>query len=45
MKTAPPRPGAARVELLRGGDYLRIWINHGGTQYLIHLPVATAPSK
>jgi hypothetical protein len=37
----PPRPGASKVELLKGGDYLRVWINRGGTHYLIHLPVAT----
>lgn len=39
----PPRPGASRVELLKGNDYLRVWINKGGTHYLIHLPTgATA---
>jgi hypothetical protein len=37
-----PRPanGSSRTELLRGGDYLRIWINQGGMNYLIHLPPA-----
>ena len=25
--------------LLKGGDYLRVWINKGGNYYLIHLPV------
>jgi hypothetical protein len=37
-----PRPGpnASRVEMLRGGDYLRIWINRGGVAYLVHLPPA-----
>jgi hypothetical protein len=34
----PPRPGASKVELLKGNDYLRVWINKGGTHYLIHLP-------
>lgn len=36
-----PRPasGSARVELLKGGEYLRVWINQGGTHYLIHLAV------
>jgi hypothetical protein len=38
-ETRPPRPGAARVELLKGNDYLRVWINRGGFHYLIHLPV------
>lgn len=36
----PPRPGASKVELLKGNDYLRVWINRQGTHYLIHLPVS-----
>jgi hypothetical protein len=36
---ARPRPGAPRVELLKGGDYLRVWIYRDGNHYLIHLPV------
>lgn len=37
-----PRPGtnASRVELLKGGDYVRVWLNREGTNYLIHLPPA-----
>jgi len=35
----PPAPGTSRVELLKGDEYLRIWINRGGVSYLIHLPV------
>lgn len=34
----PPRAGANKVELLKGNDYLRVWINRQGTHYLIHLP-------
>lgn len=34
-----PAAGGAKVELLKGNEYLRVWINHGGTQYLLHLPV------
>jgi hypothetical protein len=34
----PPAPGTAKVELLKGNDYLRIWANKGGTNYLVHLP-------
>ncbi len=37
---APPEPGTARVQVLKGNEYLRIWINRGGVQYLIHLPLA-----
>jgi hypothetical protein len=38
-KTSPPGRGASRVELLKGDDYLRVWINRDGTHFLIHLPV------
>lgn len=34
----PPASGTAKVELLKGDDYLRIWANKGGTNYLVHLP-------
>jgi len=33
----PARNGSS-VELLKGGDYYRVWINRGGTNYLINLP-------
>ncbi len=36
----PPGPGSARVHELRGGDYVRIWLNSGGTHYLVHLAAA-----
>jgi hypothetical protein len=36
-KSAAPAAGTAKVQLLKGGDYYRIWVNAGGTQYLIHL--------
>lgn len=35
----PARNGAS-VELLKGGDYYRVWINHGGTNYIINMPPA-----
>jgi hypothetical protein len=37
---AATAPGTAKVELLKGDDYLRVWVNHAGTQYLIHLAIA-----
>jgi hypothetical protein len=40
-QVTPPRAGGARVEMLRGNDYLRVWLNRGGTHYLIHLPPAS----
>lgn len=39
-KEAPPAAGTAKVELLKGDDYIRVWVNRGGAQYLIHLTVA-----
>jgi hypothetical protein len=38
-KGTPPAQGTARVQTLRGGEYLRVWLNRAGTQYLIHLSV------
>lgn len=35
-----PAAGTVKVELLKGDDYIRIWANKGGMQYLIHLAVA-----
>ena len=37
-KGAKPKSGSAKVELLKGGDYYRVWINRGGNNYLINLP-------
>jgi hypothetical protein len=31
---------SSRVEMLKGNDYVRVWINRGGNNYLIHLPPA-----
>ncbi len=36
----PRGRGAVRVETLKGGDYLRVWVTHGGQNVLIHLPAA-----
>jgi hypothetical protein len=33
----PPAPNSYKVETLKGGDYVRVWINRGGNHYLIHL--------
>jgi hypothetical protein len=41
VKGPRPATGGSRVDLLKGNDYLRVWINRGGSNYLIHLPVAT----
>ena len=39
QKDAPPRPGSSTVQALKGGDYLRLWINRGGTYYLVYFAV------
>ena len=40
QKDTPPPSGGAKVEKLKGGDYVRVWINKGGNYYLVHLPNA-----
>ena len=40
QKDAPPHANSAKVETLKGGDYVRVWINKGGNHYLLHLPTA-----
>jgi hypothetical protein len=40
-----PAAGKSKVELLKGGDYLRVWINKGDANYLIHLQVAGGPTE
>ena len=48
MKDLMPGPDApgkapgsgARVEMLKGNDYLRVWISRAGVSYLIHMPPA-----
>lgn len=39
-KRTPPAEGRALVQALRGADYVRVWVNQGGTQYLVHLSKA-----
>ena len=38
QKDTPPPSGGAKVETLKGGDYVRVWFNKGGNYYLVHLP-------
>ena len=38
VKGPQPARGGVRVELLKGNDYVRVWINRGGTNYIIHMP-------
>lgn len=36
----PPASGASKVQMLKGSDYLRVWVNVAGTHYLVHLATA-----
>ena len=38
QKDAPPHANSSKVETLKGGDYVRLWINKGGNHYLVHFP-------
>ena len=42
VKDAPPPKGGSKVQLLKGNDYVRVWINKAGNHYLIHLPTSAA---
>jgi hypothetical protein len=39
-KSRRPAPGTSKVEKLKGDDYVRVWINRGGTNYIINMPAA-----
>jgi len=41
-KAEPPKAGQARVEMLKGDKYVRVWLSKEGTSYLIHLPTASS---
>lgn len=44
-KDTPPRAGGSKVQMLRGNEYLRVWVNRGGHHYLMHLPTGAAGTK
>lgn len=35
-----PKPNGTRVDPLKGGEYIRVWINTGGNNYIVNMPVA-----
>jgi hypothetical protein len=39
-KGPPPKAKASRVDQLKGGDYIRVWLNADGTHYIVNLPIA-----
>jgi len=40
IKSSKPGPNSSKVEKLKGDDYVRVWINRGGQNYIINLPTA-----
>jgi hypothetical protein len=36
-ESARPASGQSSVVILKGNEFMRVWVNHGGTNYLIHL--------
>jgi hypothetical protein len=43
--TPPAAGGAARVQTLRGNDYVRVWFNRGGNHYLIYFPTGAPAAQ
>ncbi len=41
--TPMPAVGRARVDLLKDKEHMRVWINRGGTHYLVHLATVGPP--
>ena len=39
-KMATPSSGTVKVQTLKGNEYIRVWVNRGGTHYLVHLTAA-----
>ncbi len=35
----PPASGGAKTQVLKGNEYLRIWVRRGATHYLVHLAI------
>jgi hypothetical protein len=40
QKDTPPAANSSKIETLKGGDYMRLWINRGGNYYLVYFPTA-----
>jgi hypothetical protein len=36
-ETSIPASGSSKVQILKGEDYVRVWINRANTHYLVHL--------
>jgi hypothetical protein len=40
IKSRKVGPNSSKVEKLKGDDYVRVWINRGGNNYIINMPPA-----
>jgi hypothetical protein len=40
VKGPTPKPSACRVDVLKEGEYLRLWMNDAGTHYIVKLPIS-----
>jgi hypothetical protein len=46
VKDTPPRSGGpAKVQTLRGNDYIRVWFNRAGNHYLIYFPTGATTGQ
>ena len=46
VKDAAPRAGGpAKVQTLRGNEYVRVWFNKGGNHYVINLATGASETK
>lgn len=41
-KSSGPASGSVKVQLLKGDEYIRVWVRQGETHYLVHLAVPKA---
>jgi len=41
-KGSGPAAGSSKVQLLKGNEYIRVWVRQGDTHYLVHLAVPKA---
>lgn len=44
-KGPQPPVNGSRVDVLKGGDYLRVWINKAGTHYLVNMPLSLTSAR
>jgi hypothetical protein len=45
VKDTPPAANSSKVQVLRGNEYVRVWIRRGGNHFLIHLPTGAAATQ